>query len=179
MTDWTDIETAYRTTSLSVFQLAKTYNISPGEIRAHAKQHNWERADLSTEALNRAEEILAQESDVLEVSAQRMAAVIATHRHDVGKMRDLVKRSYEGLGRILSAEPMQPGDVHLVNGKTGDVIGALDRLASAAQKLISLERQVCGLDEASTPNAEAVRRTLENVKAELARRTPREPGSQR
>ena len=166
--DWAAIEREYRIGRLSVFEIGRIYEVLPKDVRQTAHRLGWVREDLGEEVRGRAKAIEVAEAGV-EVAASAVLTVTREHRRDIAEARTLARRLLDGLRRILSDENLAPGDVNLLSPKTGAIEG-FDKYTNALVKVIALERQAFGLDDASNPNPEAVRATIEAVKSELARR---------
>lgn len=108
--DWERIEAQYRANTLSLREIASEHGITEGAIRKKAKAEGWER-DLSAkvkakaDALVRKEQVRSEvrngvsetEKQVVEVEAQVQARIRLSHRKDIERNRNLLRKLVDEL----------------------------------------------------------------------------------
>ena len=88
------------------------------------------------------------------------ASVVRAHRREVAELRDLITLVQADLRRLLAGEEAAPG---LLGGRES-IVDAIDKLARALDRLITLERRVFDLDSPAKRSL-----SLEAVDQEIAR----------
>lgn len=174
--DWEAIETAYRTGSQSVREIAAQFGISHAAISKRAKKESWDR-DLQARIQAKADalvtkrevtkkvttEKLVTERQIVEANAEVIANVRMEHRGDIRKARSLTNAllneldaecsdfpALEQLGELLRREDDKGMDK--LNDLYHKIISlpgrvkAMKDLADSLKNLIALERQAYGLD---------------------------------
>lgn len=95
--DWTAIEMQYRTSGVSVRNIAAQYGVTEGAIRQRAKKEGWERdlqekVRVATEALlirKGATQDVRTEQQAIEVEAEVRSNVVMQHRGDLKRLAAL------------------------------------------------------------------------------------------
>ncbi|MFQ3495276.1 hypothetical protein P9430_22405 [Citrobacter freundii] len=174
--DWEAIETAYRTGSQSVREIAAQFGISHAAISKRAKKESWDR-DLQARIQAKADalvtkrevtkkvttEKLVTERQIVEANAEVIANVRMEHRSDIRRARTLTNSLLEELesecsdvdalnqlGELLRREDDKGMDK--LNDLYHKIISlpgrvkAMKDLADSLKNLIALERQAYGLD---------------------------------
>jgi hypothetical protein len=184
--DWERIEVQYRANTLSLREIASEHGITEGAIRKKAKAEGWER-DLSgkvkakADALVRKEQVRSEvragsaetEKQVIEVEAQVQARIRISHRSDIERNRNLLRKLVDELehhtdntdllaklGEFM-CEPNEQGKDRL-NEMYRAVISLPERtktmkaLGETLKILIGLEREAFGIaaqEQAANPLA--------------------------
>lgn len=204
--DWDSIEKEFRAGIKSVRQIAKTYSVSEKAIRLKADQFGWVRDLSSSIRAMAAQKVREQElrknsakeqpdesadidEQIIEENANIQAAVIRSHRKDIGKARSITQLIFQELEvAVLNPEQLEhfaelratftkaqgeDGDQQEVNQKLLDFYtkimelpqkaSALDKLANTLTKLVTLERTVFGINDDSDKPKE----TLESFLAQI------------
>lgn len=185
--DWERIEVQYRANTLSLREIASEHGITEGAIRKKAKAEGWER-DLSgkvkakADALVRKEQVRSEvragsaetEKQVVEVEAQVQARIRLSHRKDIERNRNLLRKLVDELehqtdnmdllrqlGEIMYS-PDEKGKDRL-NEVYHTIISLPERtktmkaLGETLKVLIGLEREAFGItaqEQAADPLAE-------------------------
>lgn len=175
--DWEAIETAYRTGSQSVREIAAQFGISHAAISKRAKKESWDR-DLQARIQAKADalvtkrevtkkvtmEKLVTERQIVEANAEVIANVRMEHRGDIRRARTLTNSLLEELesecsdvaaldqlGELLRREDDKGMDK--LNDLYHKIISlpgrvkAMKDLADSLKNLIALERQAYSLDD--------------------------------
>lgn len=175
--DWEAIETAYRTGSQSVREIAAQFGISHAAISKRAKKESWDR-DLQARIQAKADalvtkrevakkvttEKLVTERQIVEANAEVIANVRMEHRSDIRRARTLTNSLLEELesecsdvdalnqlGELLRREDDKGMDK--LNDLYHKIISlpgrvkAMKDLADSLKNLIALERQAYSLDD--------------------------------
>lgn len=175
--DWEAIETAYRTGSQSVREIASQFGISHAAISKRAKKESWDR-DLQARIQAKADalvtkrevtkkvttEKLVTERQIVEANAEVIANVRMEHRSDIRRARTLTNSLLEELesecsdvdalnqlGELLRREDDKGTDK--LNDLYHKIISlpgrvkAMKDLADSLKNLIALERQAYSLDD--------------------------------
>lgn len=175
--DWEAIETAYRTGSQSVREIAAQFGISHAAISKRAKKESWDR-DLQARIQAKADalvtkrevtkkvttEKLVTERQIVEANAEVIANVRMEHRGDIRRARTLTNSLLEELesecsdvaalsqlGELLRREDDKGMDK--LNDLYHKIISlpgrvkAMKDLADSLKNLITLERQAYSLDD--------------------------------
>lgn len=175
--DWEAIETAYRTGSQSVREIAAQFGISHAAISKRAKKESWDR-DLKARIQAKADalvtkrevtkkvttEKLVTERQIVEANAEVIANVRMEHRGDIRRARTLTNSLLEELesecsdvaalsqlGELLRREDDKGMDK--LNDLYHKIISlpgrvkAMKDLADSLKNLIALERQAYSLDD--------------------------------
>lgn len=155
--DWDLIEIDYRAGMKSLRQIADEHGITHGAVNKHAKGKKWPR-DLSAKIHAAADAKVSKAAVSAEVSAEKVAteqAVVEAnaeiqyrirleHRADIGRTRKLFQAL---LGEMETAQQKMA---------IGGRIDGSKRLAEMLEKIIRLERQAFGIDDAaSRPDEES------------------------
>lgn len=167
-TDWQQVELDYRTGVMSIGMVCRVHCISRQRLMDRVAVEGWSR-DLMTQVRAEVNERLYMnrlqaeaEQDHISAAAQAMVDVIRNHRQDIGQLRETISQTVEQVNEVLNAEVMDDGlldksrvvarsvQASLLFGKTQGVVGALDTLASAMQRLVTLERQAFGMESISS-----------------------------
>lgn len=204
--DWIAIEKDYRAGIKSNVQIAKEHGISEKAIRKKAIEFSWVK-DLAasiramaqqkvreqqvrekSESDNKSEDA-SDDAAIIEENANIQAAVIRSHRKDIGKARSITQLIFQELEvAVLNPEQLEhfaelratftkaqgeDGDQQEVNQKLLDFYtkimelpqkaSALDKLANTLTKLVTLERTVFGINDESDKPKE----TLESLLAQI------------
>ena len=175
--DWEAIETAYRTGSQSVREIAAQFGISHAAISKRAKKESWDR-DLQARIQAKADalvtkrevtkkvttEKLVTERQIVEANAEVIANVRMDHRSDIRRARTLTNSllaelesecsdvdALNQLGELLRREDDKGMDK--LNDLYHKIISlpgrvkAMKDLADSLKNLIALERQAYNLDD--------------------------------
>ncbi|MGJ7627207.1 hypothetical protein ACRQ3B_09130 [Citrobacter freundii] len=175
--DWEAIETAYRTGSQSVREIAAQFGISHAAISKRAKKESWDR-DLQARIQAKADalvtkrevtkkvttEKLVTERQIVEANAEVIANVRMEHRGDIRRARTLTNSllaelesecsdvdALNQLGELLRREDDKGTDK--LNDLYHKIISlpgrvkAMKDLADSLKNLIALERQAYSLDD--------------------------------
>lgn len=175
--DWEAIETAYRTGSQSVREIAAQFGISHAAISKRAKKESWDR-DLQARIQAKADalvtkrevtkkvttEKLVTERQIVEANAEVIANVRMEHRGDIRRARTLTNSllaelesecsdvdALNQLGEMLRREDDKGMDK--LNDLYHKIISlpgrvkAMKDLADSLKNLIALERQAYSLDD--------------------------------
>lgn len=175
--DWEAIETAYRTGSQSVREIAAQFGISHAAISKRAKKESWDR-DLQARIQAKADALVTKrevtkkvttekvvtERQIVEANAEVIANVRMEHRGDIRRARTLTNSLLEELesecsdvaalsqlGELLRREDDKGMDK--LNDLYHKIISLPGRvksmkdLADSLKNLISLERQAYSLDD--------------------------------
>jgi hypothetical protein len=191
--DWVTIENDYRAGIKSNVQIAKEHGISEKAIRKKAKEFSWVK-DLAasiramaqqkvreqqvrdmSESDNKSEDV-SDDAAIIEENANIQAAVIRSHRKDLGKAREITQLLFEELQQaILNPDQLEEFARALAIERTEHIksdetrfkeqeklmaaftkimelpskAGVVDKLASTLDKLIKLERTVFGINDDS------------------------------
>ncbi len=199
--NWDELEREYRAGQIPIAALARAHGISDHTIAARARKEGWTRSLKEQVAVRRMGLDMAEalypldtsrmnmtdrENIAIEVAAQRGQNIVSGHRADIKKLRNLADQMTDGITRLFMAAalgeeedqgPVRPGD-SLLLGKVQGLVDGLEKLAKTMETLIKLERQAYSLDDSNKPvDFDALRKTVEEAKSELARRglTPRPP----
>lgn len=185
--DWERIEADYRAGLLSLREIAaKDGGVTEGAIRKRAKKEKWAR-DLGAKIQQRADELVrkeavrtavraasaANEREIVEANALRIAQVRNEHRQDITRSRAMVLKllaeletqtdclpEFLKLGEMLRREDDK--GVDKLNDIYRAVISLPERtktmkaLSESLKNLIGLEREAYGLDVKASetdPNA--------------------------
>jgi hypothetical protein len=142
--DWERIEADYRAGLLSLREIASADGcVTEGAIRKRAKRDQWTR-DLNAriqaraDALVRNESSAADERQIIEANAQRIAQVRGEHRSDIARARGLVVGMLGELEAETTKAKAKPD--HQVMALTARVT-TVKTLAEALKTLIGLERE--------------------------------------
>jgi len=176
-TDWQQVELDYRTGVMSIGMVCRVHCISRQRLMDRVAVEGWSR-DLMTQVRAEVNERLYMnrlqveaEQDHISAAAQAMVDVIRNHRQDIGQLRETISQTVEQVNEVLNAEVMDDGlldkgrvvarsvQASLLFGKTQGVVGALDTLASAMQRLVTLERQAFGMESISSATLPVVSAT--------------------
>jgi len=202
--DWERIEVQYRANTLSLREIASEHGITEGAIRKKAKAEGWER-DLSgkvkakADALVRKEQVRSEvragsaetEKQVVEVEAQVQARIRISHRQDIQRNRNLLRKLVDELehqtdnaellaklGEIMY-DPDEKGKDRL-NEIYHAVISLPERtktmkaLAETLKILIGLEREAFGIaaqEQAADPLASLLQQVSRSA-LPIAKTTP-------
>ncbi|MGS3188750.1 hypothetical protein AB2888_10875 [Escherichia coli] len=175
--DWEAIETAYRTGSQSVREIAAQFGISHAAISKRAKKESWDR-DLQARIQAKADALVTKrevtkkvttekavtERQIVEANAEVIANVRMEHRSDIRRARTLTNSLLEELesecsdvdalnqlGELLRREDDKGTDK--LNDLYHKIISlpgrvkAMKDLADSLKNLIALERQAYSLDD--------------------------------
>lgn len=175
--DWEAIETAYRTGSQSVREIAAQFGISHAAISKRAKKESWDR-DLQARIQAKADALVTKrevtkkvttekavtERQIVEANAEVIANVRMEHRGDIRRARTLTNSLLEELesecsdvaalsqlGELLRREDDKGMDK--LNDLYHKIISlpgrvkAMKDLAESLKNLIALERQAYSLDD--------------------------------
>lgn len=175
--DWEAIETAYRTGSQSVREIAAQFGISHAAISKRAKKESWDR-DLQARIQAKADALVTKrevtkkvttekavtERQIVEANAEVIANVRMEHRSDIRRARTLTNSLLEELesecsdvdalnqlGELLRREDYKGMDK--LNDLYHKIISlpgrvkAMKDLADSLKNLIALERQAYSLDD--------------------------------
>lgn len=175
--DWEAIETAYRTGSQSVREIAAQFGISHAAISKRAKKESWDR-DLQARIQAKADALVTKrevtkkvttekvvtERQIVEANAEVIANVRMEHRGDIRRARTLTNSLLEelececsdvaalnDLGELLRREDDKGMDK--LNDLYHKIISlpgrvkAMKDLADSLKNLIALERQAYSLDD--------------------------------
>ena len=175
--DWEAIETAYRTGSQSVREIAAQFGISHAAISKRAKKESWDR-DLQARIQAKADALVTKrevtkkvttekavtERQIVEANAEVIANVRMEHRSDIRRARTLTNSLLEELesecsdvealnqlGELLRREDDKGADK--LNDLYHKIISlpgrvkAMKDLADSLKNLIALERQAYSLDD--------------------------------
>ncbi len=208
-TDWEAIELDYRAGVKTLRQIAVEHSLTHGAINKHAKKEGWVRnlsAKIAAKAQELVSKQLVSkevskeskiaERDTIEANATMIANKIGEQRQDVTRARKLVMKLldelehqtdfrdlYEQLGELM-IKPDAKG-VDRLNEIYMKVIGHAGRtdsakkLADALKNLISVEREVYGIESRHDDSVEQAARGaaegafkaalpgIESVKAKL------------
>lgn len=148
--DWEMVELHYRSGIRSLKDIGYEYGVSDAGIIKRARRDKWTR-DLSAKIKAKAEAKVsaaavsaevserrnANEIDIVEANASKVAEISLSHRADLAKLRDRA-RSYE-------EELDQCGD------DLSKRVSILKALSDTQKTLITLERDVFGISTSSTP----------------------------
>lgn len=174
-TDWDAVEPHYQAGIKSLRQLAEEFGCTSGRVAQVAKERGWTR-NLSAKIKAKADaklsrsivsaELSAQkaatENEVVEANAMMQADIILRHRSSISEAR-------EHMQQLLKEAAKQSGNVELLE-KLAELVTAddtpsnkryevfmraislpsraqtLDKLASALERIVRLERQAFGID---------------------------------
>lgn len=113
--DWVYAQAQYEANIKSVPLIAKEIGVGPTAIYARASTHGWTRnlearAQLDIELRIAAEAETAKAVSVereraTRVNAEMQARVLVTHRHDIGRAREITQRLWEQVQDILDSQP--------------------------------------------------------------------------
>jgi hypothetical protein len=175
--DWERIESDYRAGVLSLREIAaKDGNVTEGAIRKRAKRDEWSR-DLNAKILARADELVrkaavrrevrgtqsANDREVIEANAERIAQVRGEHRADISRARALVLNLLGELEETTSNIDvfLELGELMVKADDKGldklneayrkaisrsERIGNVKALTEALKNLVGLEREAYGID---------------------------------
>lgn len=144
--DWEACEKEYRTGTFSNRQLAEKYGCTEAAIRDRVKRYGWQK-DLVEEVKKatshkllraelRTEEELREDAKIVDVASDIRAGVVLEHRKDIRKLRDVAARLLVDL---------EIGEEVLPLPQKSSVFRDL---CNSLARVIPLERQAHGLDEA-------------------------------
>lgn len=164
-TDWRQVELDYRAGVMSINNVCAIHGITRQRLMERVASDGWSR-DLMSQVraevnerlyMNRRHE--AQAQDHVSAAAQVMVEAVYRHRHDIAHLRSTVSRTIQQVNDLLDMEVTDDkGDLDraelilrnvrssLLLGKTQGIVNALDVLASAYQRVITMERAAFGLD---------------------------------
>ncbi len=183
--DWKVIGQEYRTGQGSISEIARRHGVSAQRIGQVAKRDGWvygshlpeiKENALKDAALDDAPVNFAddeeQERYAIRNASHQAGEAVKTHRRDLKKMRELADRGIALTKELLTKPAEEWSDnARTMLGKTQGTADVIDKLGSAFQKIITLERQSHGLDsDARKDDPNAFRETVEAAKRELARR---------
>jgi len=175
VTNWRLIEIDYRAGTKTLRQIASEHGITHGAVNKRAKKDGWTR-DLAAKIRAKADEKVSRaavsnsvskatkvaEQQVIEANAMMQADIILRHRSSIGEAR-------EHMQQLLKEAAKQSGNVELLE-KLAELVTAddtpsnkryevfmraislpsraqtLDKLASALERIVRLERQAFGID---------------------------------
>lgn len=157
--DWEQVEKLYIAGMLTIQQIADTCKVSTSQIKAKAKQHNWQRnlaaaiaerarakvsqidvADLIEQSSKESAEQSAETiKKAIEEASNITAGVIRRHRKAI---KDTEERA-ASIEAILDGTLSQAAEIRDVVAATS----ALKALADVRKTLITLERQSYNLDD--------------------------------
>lgn len=211
--DWAYIQAQYELAEKSVPQLSKETGVPAQRIFAVANRNGWERAqDPQEAAQKRAELRLAREELeastlqeakelAVRVNSEMQYQMLATHRTDIGKARDLSMKLFDELKTMMENAPAllslgaamrseddrgrdKQNDIyHAIIGFAGRV-DALKKLSEVAKNLILLERQAYGVSslledpekpQATTPTEDAMADILDKFNVVMTAKTNVQP----
>lgn len=185
--DWIKIEAEYRAAQMSISGLCQRFEITREQLNTKVAQYGWTR-NLVANVRAATEEVVlrrtagpdaaGEHTDFVEKAADRTADLVMGHRKDISDLRMLAQRMLDRLTHLV-AEPdakvdeelnVHPLDVKLL-GKNDGTLSGIVRLTDAFARIIGLERQAYGLDDPNAPaDPDAIKRTVEEARAELLRR---------
>lgn len=164
-TDWGQVELDYRAGVMSINNVCDTHGITRSRLMDKVAQEGWSRDLMSqvraevNERLYMARRHEERAKDHVTVAAQVMVDVIYRHRHDICHLRSTITKAFHGINELMDMDiTNEDGNIDkaelilrnvrsaLLLGKTQGVVSALDTLASAYQRVITMERQAFGLD---------------------------------
>ncbi|PWR19140.1 hypothetical protein [Zavarzinia compransoris] len=168
--DWRGIEREYRLGQLFLAEIAAGFGVGEAAIRRRARAEGWERGTASGAASG---------ADEADLAARRGLEVARAHRRLLAGLRETLGLVQQSLRDHLSA-PTGPPDEGPFAGKAETVAGLVRALGTTADRLIRLERQAFGLENAmdggtdDDSDAADIRERLQQRLARLA--VPGDPG---
>jgi hypothetical protein len=162
--NWPQIELDYRAGVMSINAICSIHSVSRQSLMGHVANNGWTRdllAQVHAEVnerlyLNRQKEQC--ENDHVAAAAEVMVGAIRKQRADIENMRGAFNTILARVQEILDCEVTEDGlinknkvmiraiEVALLFGKSQGAVGAMDTLASAYQRIMTMERQAYGLD---------------------------------
>jgi hypothetical protein len=157
--------------------ICHVHNIPRTRLLHKAAQEGWSR-DLISQVraevnerlyVNRRGEV-PDVRDNISSAAQVIVETIYQHRRDISDLRNTATKALDHVNALLDLDlESDDGEIDksqailrqvqagLILGKTQGVVGALDVLASAYQRIVAMERQAFGLEglAAATPQIES------------------------
>ena len=177
-TDWEAVEREYRAGQLSIREIAKAADLTEGAIRKRARRDKWER-DLSARVREavRTELVRSEvrnsdprtEREIVAAAAMRSADVILAHRKDIARFRSVAS----DLLRAIETDDDKPEDGRM---SAKERAALLEQLSRVAVRMIQLERQAFGLDDAK-PQDDPAAHDADSPRNEVERRIARLAGS--
>jgi len=176
--DWEAVERDYRLGLHSLRELSARHGPSEGAIRKKAKAEGWSK-DLSAQIRQRVrekacraaapEDKAASDAEIVETAADACTEIIRGHQRLLMQAKTLAETLMDRLGEQLEKGTMT---VQLKSGETDEVDVPLDyagktlgNATMALERVVRLERQAYGLDEAGK---EQSGKSLDELMAEVA-----------
>jgi hypothetical protein len=169
--DWDKVELDYRAGALSLGSICNFHNITRQQLMGKVSSGAWTR-DLMSQVRAEVNERLfmsrqreEQGKDHVAIAAQVTIDVVMGHRRDIRHLREIFVKTLDRINEIVevdlsdpsqledSAEVLRSLNSRAILGRNQGVVGAIDTLASAYQRIIALERQAFGLDSLTTVSA--------------------------
>lgn len=163
--DWVGAKAAYCAATMSIPRICQIYKVSRSALLKRAEEEAWERnlqGALLTEVRNRIASGIRDEDLEPYVKAQAdvIAKVHESHRGTARTLHDIVSSVAEVMHQTIDAirggdpdpEVVQelPLAFRLITGKLG-IVGAIESLASSAQRITEMEIRLHGLDKLNPP----------------------------
>lgn len=157
-TNWVGIELAYTTTNRTLDDIGKEFGVTAGRISQKAKEMGWKRGVLADRVrAQAAAKVAAREAHdaqveagtegAVEASAVLMANTILRERRDVGRLLRVASTLLENLevGVVASKDAGAKSKA----GDLGEQIDNLRKLSNTMTGLVTLERSVLGITDAT------------------------------
>ncbi len=140
--NWDAIERDYREGGVSVRAVARRHGLSESAVRQRAKAHGWQRP--------------AGPAPAAPDSTADPVAIVRKHQRAVGRLN----RLHDDLAD--KAAPLVEGAASV--RELADAAAAIERLGRIAERLITLERQVFGLDDISPAGDDGLAESLRKAR---------------
>jgi len=165
--DWGNLAKEYRIGQVSVRALARKYNVSEGAIRKKAKQQEWQR-DLKNAFEDALETAIVQDTaqEVTKKSTRKSTQkvrsanfsdkaavkaavevsidVIQGHKKHISKLHEISDQAQDALSELFQTKDI--AGFEWLGVLRESPFSMLQKLASAREKAIKLERQAYNLD---------------------------------
>lgn len=191
--DWDEIERLYRADMRTNAQLAKDFGVHASTIRRRINKYGWKRdlkgrikeranAIVQERAVKSlASDQVERDDHTIESNAQAMADIRMSHRQDITDARSIAMMLLGDLKAQIGAENRQRLEDLFIAALKADAIdeSALEsyervtsltnhvrimkELADTMTKLVALERQAYGLDDADNSPADALTTLLHSI----------------
>lgn len=180
------LELDYRAGVLPVTAIANKFGVKTAYIRATAQKYGWERKPLDPLTVKAAHGMAASppvfgmDSNLSPPDLERAAiisaaSIIATHRKDVARLREMSSKFSDHLISIFEAAASGDPDklssvlqsLRILNGDKTPA-DLLEQLSRVMVRLVNIERQAYGLDvnpnpDPESPQAEQVRSEVDKL----------------
>jgi len=149
--DWAAIREDYEAGVLPISTILRKYNVSRSALDRKRNRDGWNRQTnllIKQEVMERlqtGENPIPAPDDVIARTAFEHVLTVLNQRADIKKLRELVGKAAGKLEQIMDGSLPEDEGASAIVGRAG-VVGAVDTLGSALQRLIPLERSALGID---------------------------------